>query len=103
MNEQAQAVEVHLVAFGKGERFANKAPHALPQSIVPSLHMVGLAAVFANGFMLLVGQHFLIRFPKVTVECGWTITQGNRLPQQAAGLLATVANHEGHDLTGAAA
>ena len=80
MNKHAQAVEVHLVALGKGERLADEASHALPQSVVPSLHMVGLAALFANGCMLFIGQHFVIRLPKVAVEGGLAITEGNRLP-----------------------
>ena len=102
MDKQTQAIEVHLVTFGKRKRLADKAAHALPQSVVPSLYMVGLAALLANSFMLLIRQHFLIRLPKVAVEGSAAVTGRNRLPQQATGFLAAVANHKGHHLTSAA-
>ncbi len=102
MDKQTQAVAVHLVTFGKRKRLADKAAHALPQSVIPSLHMVGLAALLANSFMLLIRQYFLIRLPKVAVEGSAAVAGRNRLPQQATGFLAAVANHKGHHLTRAA-
>jgi hypothetical protein len=79
MDKQTQAVAVHLVTFGKRKRLADKAAHALPQGVVPSLYMVGLATLLANSFMLLIRQHFLIRLPKVAVQGSAAVAGRNPL------------------------
>jgi hypothetical protein len=48
MDKQAQTVPVHLLALGKGECLAHKAPQRLPQGVVPTLHMIALAALLTN-------------------------------------------------------
>ena len=68
MDKQAQAVEVHLIALGKGECFASKAPQTLAQSEVESLDVIGFSLLLGNGPMLADREFIAIAFPEVGVK-----------------------------------
>jgi hypothetical protein len=75
---------MHHLALGEGERFAHEAAQPLAQREIPPLHVVGLSAVFAHRFMLLLGHDVTIRLPEVGAA-----ERGSRSPQIAASYQTT--------------
>ena len=49
-----QAHKVHVVRFGKGERFADQTSKALSEGVVEALNMSRKAGAFADGLVLSV-------------------------------------------------
>ncbi len=49
-----QADKVHMVRFGKGERFADQTSKALSEGVVEALNMSRKAGAFADGLVLSV-------------------------------------------------
>ncbi len=49
-----QADKVHVVRFGKGERFTDQTSKALSEGVVEALNMSRKAGAFADGLVLSV-------------------------------------------------
>ena len=94
---------VHEVRFWKGQRFSNETSTRLPQSVIPTLHVVCLPAAFANTRMGLFRKDKLISFPEIAVTLASLIRLWNLLPELAATRLAVITDNKGHDLTSATA
>lgn len=103
MQEQEQTHPVHLVRLAERERLPDETRQTLPQRVVEALDMVGLAAALAAGDVLVLRDHLLVRLPKVGERHRSAQSRRDALPQQAARLLAPVANSVGDNLACAAA
>lgn len=99
MHKYAQTMSVHLVAFRKGERLAHKAPHALPQRVIPPFDVAGLPGVLATGPMLDLGDDLLVRLPDVGEDLALPLGRRNALPQAATRRSAPIATGIGHNLS----
>ena len=100
MDEEFQTAVVHVVRFGKGERFAHEARKPLPQSVDPPLNVRRFALLLADGLVPLFGNRLSISLPQVTVAGRLFVTLGDGPPQPLAGRSATIALHKRHDLAG---
>jgi hypothetical protein len=58
--ETVKADQVHVVRFGKGERFANETSQALSEGVVEPLNMGCQTGAFTDCLVLVVRQHSLI-------------------------------------------
>ena len=88
------------ISFGKRQRVAYIAGHALTERMIPALLMGRLTGLFADTTRSFPGKHGLIGAPKVAVagaltKCGW-----NPMPQASTGAFTVVANHKGQNVTG---
>ena len=68
MQEQAQAVVVHLIRLRERERPAHKPRQPLTQNVVEALNMTRLPCTFASWPMLSLRQNFGVGRPKVGIE-----------------------------------
>lgn len=98
MEEEPQADLVHVVALGEGERLAHESTHPLAQAEVPALDVIGLAALFSDRHVLVLGDDLLVALPEVRVAVELAVVFGDALPQPAARALAAVAEDVGDDL-----
>jgi len=73
MEKQVQTSNVHQQRFGEGERFANKTTQALPERIIPALHMSGFICFLADCCMLLFWNDRLVGCPKICVAMSCSI------------------------------
>jgi hypothetical protein len=103
MQKEAQTKLVHLLRLGKRQGLAHKACESLSQRVVPALDMGGLPGLFAARRMVLVGQDFLIGFPKVRKAMPAPKHRRNALPQLLTSGGAAIPRHIGNDLPGLAA
>jgi hypothetical protein len=58
-DKQAQHQFMVKVALGKRQRLSHEAREALPEGIIPTLHMIRLATLFAHGVMFAGYKDFL--------------------------------------------
>ena len=96
--ETVKADQVHVVRFGKGERFANQTSKALSESVVEALNMSRKAGAFADGLVLSVRQHSLVGFPDVAVEDALPVAFGDGLPKLLTRTLTSPAHNTGDHL-----
>lgn len=96
--KKAKDDEVHEDGFGEGESFTGESSQALAQREVEPLDVVGLSFFFAARLMLLLRQHFLIRFPQVAKAKSALVVSGNLVPQSAARSGTAVTPMPSHDL-----
>ena len=98
VQEQSQAVVVHLLGFRERKRLPHKPCQTLAQDVVEPLAMTGLARAFAGRSMLLLGQHLGISRPEVGVQEASLVILRDTLPQQAARCFASAADDISDDL-----
>ena len=103
VEEQEQAVLVHRIGLGEGQRAPHEPRHPLAQDVVEALDVAGLALAFARRPVLLLGQHFCVGRPEVRVEQARPVGLRDALPEQAAGGFAPTADDVGDDLARPAA
>lgn len=101
--EQPQATLVHQLRLAERERLSHEPRQALPERGVEPLDVAGLAAAIVTGDVLTLRHHLLARLPKVRERQHMTQPARDTLPEQAASLVATVADSVGNDLAHAAA
>jgi len=82
----------------KRQGFPHKAAQALPQGVVPTFHMVGGPARFADRPMLGRWHHFLPAFPKIGEGQTVAIRPGQAIPQPLTSFVTAVAEGKGHNL-----
>ena len=88
-----------LEFLGERESFSHQAPHALAQSEVEPLYVIGLPFLFGARVMLFFWQDALVTFEQVGVAQAGFVGRGNFLPQAPATDLVTRSIPPGHDLT----
>jgi hypothetical protein len=64
-NKQAQHQFMIKIALGKRRCLAHESREALPEGIVPTLHMIRLATVFADRLMLAQCKDFRVGVPEI--------------------------------------
>ena len=66
------------IVLGKRQSLSHESREALPEGIVPTLHMIRLTTVFADRLMLARRKDFLVGVPKIAK--GATTSVGFREP-----------------------
>jgi len=89
---------VHGVRFGERQSFTNETSARLSQSVIPTFHMIGLPAPFANTLMGFYWKDQLIRFPEIAVTLAALVFLRNLLPKRTASRLASIPNGKRHNL-----
>jgi hypothetical protein len=84
--------------LGERERFPHHAPDPLPQGVVPSFHVRGLAGRIADALMASFGKDAGVGLPEITEGTAVAVGLGYPAPELPAGRLAPVAVDVGHDL-----
>ena len=77
-NEQAPNQFMIEIVLGKRQSLSHESREALPEGIVPTLHMIRLTTVFADRLMLARRKDFLVGVPKIAK--GATTSVGFREP-----------------------
>ena len=90
VEEKPKRALVHLVVFGKGERFSHEAPDALAQRVVPAFEMISRPALFAAP-MLCGRYHLRVGRPEVGETQLAFVGLWNTLSQQTTGRFAATA------------
>ena len=80
MKKEEQASLVHDLGFGKRQRHAHKTGQTLPQGVIPTLDVGGFSGLFSYSRMLLLGDHRLVRRPKVREAMSLAVDCWNGLP-----------------------
>ena len=81
-----------VLIFTERESFTHQIGATLPQGLVETLDMRGLARLFADSSMTLGGQNQRIRLPEITItECTFAIIGRQRLSQLTTGLGRAIA------------
>lgn len=57
---------MHTLDIRVRQCFADTSGELLPQGAIPTFHVIGLSAVFANTAIGFLWKDFLIRIPKIT-------------------------------------
>jgi hypothetical protein len=83
-DKQAQHQFMIKIALGKSQGLSYEARKALPEGIVPTLHMIRLATLFPHGVMLAGHEDFLIGRPTVAKGATPSVGFGAPLPSFAA-------------------
>jgi hypothetical protein len=73
MEKEVQASIVHHQRFGEGECFTNKASQALPERVIPALHMGCFTCFFSRCCVLLFRNDSLVGLPKISEAVACTI------------------------------
>ncbi len=84
--------------FGERERFPHHAPDPLPQGVVPSFHVRGLAGLLADALVAFFGKDAGVGLPEIAEVAAGPVRQGYPAPELPADRLAPVAVDVGHDL-----
>lgn len=88
-----------LARLGEGKRLTHETRKPLPEGIDPTLNVRSFAFLLADGFVLFVGDHPLVSFPKEVAVTGcFFVASGDNLPQTPTGCAAAVAHNESHYL-----
>ncbi len=103
MQEESEAVFVHLRALGKRERLADKAGQSLPERVVEAFNMAGLPFAFSGRPVMPCGNHVVVGAPQVGIGSFVSVAFGQSLPQLPTCPLAAVADGTGDNLAGAPA
>ncbi len=83
--KESQADLVHHHRFRKRQGLANEAGEPLPQRVIETLDMTGLAALLADCAVLPRWYDALIRLPEVAIHSSSPILRRDGLPQLPAG------------------
>jgi hypothetical protein len=70
----------------------------LTNGIVKPFDVVRLSSLFADRFVLFIGDNCRIRFPEVGITRSCTILARNGIPEFATRFLITAANDKGNNL-----
>ena len=89
---------VHGIRFWKRQSFPNEPRTRLSQSVIPTLHVVGLPAAFTYARMSLFRKNELISFPEIAVALANPIGRWNLFPKFTAGCLTAITDDKCHDL-----
>jgi hypothetical protein len=73
MEKELQTSIVHHQRFGEGQRFTNKTSQALPERVIPALHMSRFARFFSRCCVLLFRNDSLVGLPKIALAVTCTI------------------------------
>ncbi len=84
--------------LGERKRFPHHAPDPLPQGVVPSFHVRGLAGLLADALMAFFGKDAGVGLPEITEGTAVAVGLGYPTPELPAGRLAAIAVDVGHDL-----
>ena len=86
------------IVLGKRQCLSHEACEALPEGIVPTLHMIRLATVFADRLMLAGRKDLLVGVPEIAKSATASVGFGEPLPSLAATGLTAVAHEERYNL-----
>ena len=67
MDEELQTAMVHPARLGERECLSNEARQPLSERVVPPFDMASFAFFLARGLVLVLWNHSLVGFPKITV------------------------------------
>jgi hypothetical protein len=73
MEKELQTSIVHHQQFGEGQSFTKKTSQALPERVIPALHMGCFNCFFSRGSVLLFRNDSLVDLPKIVVAVNFTI------------------------------
>ena len=79
-NKQAQHQFMINIALGKRQGLAHESREALPEGIVPALHMIRLTTIFTNRLMLARRKDFLVGVPEIAKGATTAVGFGEPLP-----------------------
>ena len=79
-DKQPQHPFVIKIALGKRQGLPHEAREALPERIVPTLDVIGLAALFAHGVMVAGRKDFLVGGPEIAKGATIAVGVGESLP-----------------------
>ena len=103
MEKEEKTRLVHHDGLGKRQRHAYKTSEALPQCVIPALHVSGLSRLFAHGCMLLLRDHRRVCCPEIREAVTSTIAVWDGLPQPLTRLFAPIPHRISDYLTRLAA
>ncbi len=89
---------MHGVRFRERPCFSGEPCARLSQGAIPTLHVIGLPACFANTLVCFSRKNQLVGFPEITITLATFVRRHNLLPQFATSRFAPIANHKGYDL-----
>ncbi len=101
VEKEADDEFVHVVAFGKGEGFADQPPHALTDGVIEAFDMIGGAAFGVGGAVLGGGQDIVIAFQLIGVQEPLAVGGGDAGIELSGGGVVARPQGVGHDLAGA--
>jgi MOSC domain-containing protein YiiM len=79
-NEHAQNQFMIEIVLGKRQSLAHESRETLPEGIVPTLHMIRLATVFADRLMLACRKDLLVGVPEIATSATTSVGFGEPLP-----------------------
>jgi hypothetical protein len=94
---------MHGIRLRKGKCFSDKSSTRLPQSTIPTFHMISLSTSFTNTFMCLDRENELVGFPKIAVTSATLISWRDLFPKLATGRLTSISDYKGYDLASTSA
>jgi len=79
-NEQAPNQFMIEIVLGKRQSLSHESREALPEGVVPALHMIRLATIFANRLMLARCKDFLVGVPEIAKGATAPVGFGEPIP-----------------------
>ena len=74
----------------------------MPESVIPTLHMIDLPAAFADTMMSFLRKDEWISFPEIAVTLTTFVGWWDLLPKLATSCFTAIPNDKGHDLASSA-
>ena len=68
------------IALGKRQGLAHESREALPEGIVPALHMIRLTTFFTHGVMFACHKDFLVGVPEIAKGATASVGFGKPVP-----------------------